>query len=749
MKTNLLKPAAHNGRTKLRLFAVLTLLLSVFLFNSCKDEDDEEPNLPPVPPTNISATRVNDGIRISWDDMSDGDSDVSYAVYRLHSKQDDYRGNTPYYYFDAYYYYEMLEEDIPNTYWIDRNPQTGTNSYKLRTQKTGYEPSNYSSIISCVISNGSDPDPKPEGPTGGTAKGLYLGIIGFNESLNTKNISLLTENTASSFRTFVNNMTIKNATVLYYSVDEAINKLQAATLPSDLVNVSIVTFTDGLDQGSLELNSNYQNRPAYRNAVQERIKNTKIQGLDINAYSIGIKGNDVANESEFQENLNSLASSTANAIRVGNMKELTSKFSEVASSLYNESTSQTIELKIPGQEEGAKIRFTFDNVSNAANSSLYIEGTYHFSSKSLRNVVYVGMTSSSGTTVSGTSDGTVRYSYSFTDLKTNSGNTVPVNYIRQWEEYGSSRWQINSEFTPDNDINIIPEQKSAVIMLVLDCSSSLGSDFGTMQNAATAFINTLVTPQNTTNPGGGGQGGGNNNSFTETVNGVTFDMLAVDGGTFVMGATSEQGTDYDSDERPVHNVTLSDFTIGKYEVTQGLWKAVMGSYPGTAPSSSYGLGDNYPVYNISWNDATNFINKLNQLTGKTYRLPTEAEWEYAARGGKQSKGYKYSGSNTVGNVAWYSGNSGSISHSVGQKTPNELGIYDMSGNVWEWCYDRYGSYSSNSQTNPQGPSSGSNRVNRGGRWSSAAQYVRVSYRNYDAPDGRYFSVGFRLARSSQ
>ena len=226
---------------------------------------------------------------------------------------------------------------------------------------------------------------------------------------------------------------------------------------------------------------------------------------------------------------------------------------------------------------------------------------------------------------------------------------------------------------------------------------------------------------------------------TFTVNGVSFTMIAVEGGTFQMGATSEQGSDADSDEKTVHSVTLSDYYIGETEVTQELWTAVMGNNP-----SWYSGNPQRPVERVSWNDCQEFVKKLNQLTGKNFRLPTEAEWEYAARGGKKSKGYKYSGSNTIDNVAWYTNNSGSKTHDVKTKQANELGIYDMSGNVWEWCQDWYGSYSSSSQTNPTGPSSGSCRVLRGGSWVSGAGSCRVSYRYSSHPDFSYDYYGFRL-----
>ena len=229
---------------------------------------------------------------------------------------------------------------------------------------------------------------------------------------------------------------------------------------------------------------------------------------------------------------------------------------------------------------------------------------------------------------------------------------------------------------------------------------------------------------------------------TTTTATPNIEMIFVKGGTFTMGATAEQGSDASSNEKPTHSVKLSDFYIGKYEVTQAQWKAIMGTNP------SNWKGDNLPVECVSWDDIQEFITKLNAQTGKKYRLPTEAEWEYAARGGNQSKGYKYSGSNSISNIAWYDANSNKMTHIVGQKSPNELGIYDMSGNVWEWCQDWLGNYSSSFQTNPIGPSSGSYRVLRGGSWSYVARTCRVSIRGYSKPADRYNRHGFRLALSA-
>ena len=220
-------------------------------------------------------------------------------------------------------------------------------------------------------------------------------------------------------------------------------------------------------------------------------------------------------------------------------------------------------------------------------------------------------------------------------------------------------------------------------------------------------------------------------------------MAYVQGSTFTMGATSEQGSDAEDDEKPAHSVTLSSYYIGKTEVTQELWQAVMGNNP------SRFKGNRKPVECVSWDDCQTFISKLNSLTGKKFRLPTEAEWEFAARGGIKSQGYKYSGSNTLGDVAWYEENSGDTTHDVGTKSPNELGLYDMNGNVWEWCSDWYGDkyYSSSPSNHPTGPSSGAYRVLRGGSWYSIANLCRSSDRGGSTPVDRGDNMGLRLCLS--
>ena len=239
-----------------------------------------------------------------------------------------------------------------------------------------------------------------------------------------------------------------------------------------------------------------------------------------------------------------------------------------------------------------------------------------------------------------------------------------------------------------------------------------------------------------------------------TVNGVSFTMVTVEGGTFMMGATDEQVSDAYDIEMPVHQVNLTSYCIGQTEVTQELWLAVMGNNPSLFSSANgYDTNLQRPVERVSWNDCRQFVRKLKELTGMPFRLPTEAEWEFAARGGRYSQGNKFAGSNTIGDVAWYNGNSytngGSstdyATHAVATKAPNELGLSDMSGNVWEWCNDWLEEYNTDYQLDPTGPAEGGGKVYRGGSFYSSERDCRVSVRFNAPPQSTSGTRGLRLA----
>ena len=229
---------------------------------------------------------------------------------------------------------------------------------------------------------------------------------------------------------------------------------------------------------------------------------------------------------------------------------------------------------------------------------------------------------------------------------------------------------------------------------------------------------------------------------TFTVNGVSFKMIKVEGGTFTMGNKDDDIEAFNS--LPAHQVTVSTFLIGQTEVTQELWEAVLDRKP------SVDRGDKQPVESVNYYDCLNFIMKLNELTGMRFRLPFEAEWEYAAKGGNLSKCFAYSGSNDPLDVAWFYDNSGDPvprHHLVAKKAPNELGIYDMSGNVFEWCMDWFGNYSSEPQTNPTGPNTGTYRVIRGGSYNNDDILCRATSRYYEYPDKRNINIGLRLVHN--
>ena len=356
-------------------------------------------------------------------------------------------------------------------------------------------------VIGCKpdpIGGGDDNDNNGSVPN---TEGIYLGVIGFNENLTNKEIKLLNESSLSEFKNFVNNLQMEKGTGLYYADYTAINKLKSFGQPPKLNNVALVTFTDGLDNVSLasgETNPDgYTTTEAYSKALNDRIKNEKVHGKNITAYTIGIKGTDVYDDAEFHNNMNMLASSPDNVFEVSDMNEALQRFAQIAESLHSETTTSSLRLEIPGgYNDGVKIRFTFDNVSSAENSNKYIECTYRWTSngRSLENITYHGLKAGVGSVSSVEQSGSY-YVFEFQNLSNPDGSLISqsdINKLKLWRQISSGAWQPDAEFTPDSSSQVTEEQSSAVIMLVLDCTSSLGNQFGNMKLGANNFIETLV-----------------------------------------------------------------------------------------------------------------------------------------------------------------------------------------------------------------------------------------------------------------
>lgn len=350
---------------------------------------------------------------------------------------------------------------------------------------------------------------------GGTSSGIYLGIMGFNQQLYSYPIGELTTESKTGFDSFIDDLGMKNGTLLYYSVDQAINSMQTVQLPADLSTAAIVTFTDGLDQGSVMMNSSYLDNTEYLNALNNRIKNENISGIPITAFSIGIRGQDVADVTTFRNNLIKLAHSPEdyiddndeeNATELTSMAEVNAKFKKIAKQLSQSNYIQTINLKMPGLSNGTVVRFTFDNVNSATKSTLYIEGTFNLTTRSLENVKYVGLSSTSGTTIKGVVDG-IFVTFTFEKVHTDDNKLIENQFTSEWMYIPSNNiWQINSEFDKNENSDIVTEHSSVAIMLVLDCSSSLADDFVKAQANAKDFISTLYEAVGGDNGSGDGEG---------------------------------------------------------------------------------------------------------------------------------------------------------------------------------------------------------------------------------------------------
>lgn len=414
-------------------------------------------------PMGVNAALEGETVVVSWEEVQGA---TSYEVYKSYDNIS----------------YSVLATDIVETLYVDDSPFEGSNYYKVKA--VGESLSSALSFASQCVMYVSENTME---------SGLYMGIIGFNQSLETKPVSVLNQDTEGPFKSFVNKMTTKDGTILYYAVENAIDQLETTQLPDDLFHVAIVTFTDGLDMGSLMLNPDYLTKNEYLDAIAKRIKTETIRGVPISAYSIGIRGDDVTDIYEFRANLQGLASSPENAAEVTTMDDVNERFQAIADQLNQTSYVQTISLKIPGQAHGTKIRFTFDEVSDASVSDLYIEGIFDLRNRSLTDITYHGLSSTSGTTVSGQVDG-IFVTFTFEGVQSDNNEIIPQDNTQQWSYVETAaKWQINSEFTPDGNTEAVVSKKSAAIILVLDCSKSLSSQFADLQEKANSFIDKIAS----------------------------------------------------------------------------------------------------------------------------------------------------------------------------------------------------------------------------------------------------------------
>lgn len=352
-------------------------------------------------------------------------------------------------------------------------------------------------------------DPNNGGNGGGnnegsnpTTEGIYLGIIGFNYNLYPKEISLLNASTKSSFTSFIDNLTMENLTGLYYADYTALKKLKSFGQPPKLTNVALVTFTDGLDNASLDDSErnpeNYPTREAYLNAISSKIRTDKVHGLDINAYTIGLRGNDVQDVAAFQNNLKKLASNDNNMYEVTSMDEALQRFEEIAESLHSTNTTTSLSLLVPpGYDDGLVLRFTFDQVNLANNSSLFIECTYKRANEGrrLESISYHGFEQGASSLSSVEKLPNGFYKFVFQNLKKDNGsfiNEIDKNRLKLFRQI-STGWEPETEFDNNNQSSVIEEQSSALIMLVLDCTTSLGSQFSSLKTGAKRFVETLVS----------------------------------------------------------------------------------------------------------------------------------------------------------------------------------------------------------------------------------------------------------------
>ena len=376
-------------------------------------------------------------------------------------------------------------------------------------------------VVSCGGGSKND-DQTNTGDTNPTTEGIYLGIIGFNESQTIKDIALLDKSTVNNYESFIDYLTSGDGTGLYFADYTALKKMRNYPIPPKLKNVALVTFTDGLDNISLndEYNpENYGSTDAYQEAIHKKIVSEKIHEHSVEAYTIGLKGKDVTDDAKFEKTLKGLASSDSNVFQVSDMNEVKESFAAIAKALYSVSKTEKLDIKVPGgYDDGQLLRFTFDNPDAATDSELYIEATFRRSNgRTLEEITYKGFAKGQKTISSDDKDGAY-YHFVFENLKYTNGDPLSDSDIRKimlWKQTSSGGWDKESEFDRENSVDITEDKNSALIMLVLDCTTSLGSDFARMQQAGKDFIKTLVNGNNSNSNGNNGGGTADNNGNSD------------------------------------------------------------------------------------------------------------------------------------------------------------------------------------------------------------------------------------------
>lgn len=413
-------------------------------------------------PADMGATVNGNRITINWEA-------VEGATYQLFRSADNID-------------FSLLASGIEENFFVDSAPLPGTNYYKVKAIIDGKE-SDYSFTVAATVGDASLPS------------GFYLGIIGFNNFLYPYPIQCLTEGSAEGFYSFVDNLSTINGTNLYYAVDNAINSLEAETFPADLYDVAIVTFTDGLDRGSLDWNENYMSSTEYLEALNKRLNEETVSGIGISSYTVGVEGNDVVNNDNkilFEKNLQTLATSPSNVFKVTDMAKVNDTFIQIANFLGETKYVQKFIFEIKSPSDAELCRFVFDKVSSPLDSKLYIEGTFDRRTKTLRDIRYVGLTSTSGSELQGLTN-EARYDvFTFEGLQALNGEKLPTDVKYYYTE--QNIWQFDSEFEMDpGKVSLEKVKRSAAIMLNLDCSNSLqGDDFARLKQSAKNFIEILV-----------------------------------------------------------------------------------------------------------------------------------------------------------------------------------------------------------------------------------------------------------------